>query len=96
MPNEGKDEAMKIHSIYDNGGTTADRYTVYYGGRGSLYIDHRGDRVRECVGMSEHPFHPQGFGQHSSGQPGKHNGKRITFDQLPPDCQKLVRQDLEG
>ncbi len=87
---------MTIHSVYDGGEQWADRYTVYYGGRGSLYIDHRGNQMRLCVGMSERPFHPQGFGQHGDGMPGRHNGKRITFDQLPPDCQKLVLQDLEG
>ena len=82
---------MKIHSIYDNGGETADRYTVYYSGRESI---NHSNGFRACVGMNESPFHPQGFGQHSEGQPGKHNGKRITFQSLPADCQKLVKQDL--
>ena len=80
---------MKIHSIYDNGGETADRYTVYYSGRGSI-----DNGLRACVGMSGSPFHPQGFGQHGYGQPGKHNGKRMDFQSLPADCQKLVKQDL--
>ncbi len=84
---------MKIHSIYDNGGETADRYTVFYGGRGTIN-PHNG--MRAYVGMSASPFHPQGFGQHGEGKPGRHNGKRITFDQLPADCQKLVNQDLNS
>jgi hypothetical protein len=46
--------------------------------------------------MSVHPQHPQGFGQWSSGNIGKHNGKKITFEELPEDCQKLVLQDLKG
>jgi hypothetical protein len=85
---------MKIHSIYDageNGG--ADRYTVYYKGRGTLDHTSRGT-LRACLGMSDNPFHPQGVGMHGTGQPGKHNGKRITFDQLPADCQKAVEWDL--
>lgn len=61
------------------------------------------------VAMSSCPFHPQGFGQHvessmnwpvdwQSGIPrlGRRNhlGKRILFADLPPDCQRLVVQDL--
>lgn len=45
--------------IYDNG-ETFDRYTVLYTGR----YTHK-TRGEHCgVGMSAHPFHPQGFGQH--------------------------------
>lgn len=85
----------KIHSIYNNGGATCDRYTVYYGGRGSVCHTERGV-FREFLGMSGAPFHPQGFCQHGTGVPGRHNGKRITFDDLPEDCQRAVLQDLEG
>lgn len=80
--------------IYDNGGETYDRYTVFF-------LDDvneaRGEREKltAYVAMSEDPFHPQGFGQHGEGVPGKHNGKVITFDKLPKDCQQLVRQDLK-
>lgn len=76
-----------IKAIYDNGGKTADRYTVYYDAepRGKMY---------QCLGMDDRPFHPQGFGQHSSGMLGAHNGKRITFDALPDDCQHAVLRDL--
>ena len=86
---------MKIHSIYDNGGESADRYTVYYTGRGALSHESRGT-FRACLGMSENPFHPQGVGMHGTGTPGRHNGRRISFDQLPPDCRRAVMQDLEG
>ena len=82
---------MKIHSVYDNGGETADRFTVYYGGRGT--INHR-NGLRLMVGMSDAPFHPQGFGQHGEGMPGRHNGRRIRFDDLPADCRRLVEADL--
>lgn len=72
---------------YDNGGKTADRYTVFY-------MDIPETHGFMLVGMSERPFHPHGFGQHSSGTPGRHCGKRIKFEELPKDCQKLVIQDL--
>lgn len=76
--------------IYDNGGETMDRYTVYY--LDDTFDTYNG-KMTNCVGMSEHPFH--GIGQHGHGVPGKHNGKVITFDKLPKDCQQLVRQDLK-
>ena len=73
---------------YDNGGATADRYTV-------AYIDQPTKRgMVEMVGMSAEPFHPQGVGQHSEGQCGKHLGKRIKFATMPLDCRMLVQQDL--
>lgn len=75
---------------YDNGGASIDRYTV-------AYLDFPYDRnpkVFECVGCNDSPFHPQGFGQHSSCMLGPHLGKEIEFSELPEDVQKLVRQDL--
>jgi hypothetical protein len=87
---------VRIHSIYDNGGETADRYTVYYGGRGTVRWDYRGARMRLCVGMSASPFSPQGYGQHGEGQPGRHNGRRIAWRDLPADCKELVLSDLRA
>lgn len=78
---------MKVIAIYDNEGKTMDRYTVYYNVKetNDMYM---------CLGMSEKPFNPLGFGQHSCGQLGSHNGKKITFNDLPVDCQKAVTQDM--
>lgn len=80
---------------YDNGGETFDRYTVVFTGHFQKNFP------GECyyVGMSEHPSHPQGFGQHGEAKimidrPAySHIGKRITFDDLPEDCRKLVLSD---
>jgi len=74
--------------IYDNGGKTFDRYTAVY-----LDSPEGTPGMYECVGMSTYPFHPQGFGCHSSAMPGRHLGRRITREQLPPDCQQLLKQD---
>ena len=82
---------MKIKAIYDNGGKTFDRYTVYYNEPLLSPIPN----LYPCIGMSSNPFHPQGFGIHSEGTLGRHNGKRIKFEDLPTDCQKLVLQDLK-
>lgn len=78
--------------IYDNGGKTFDRFTAVYMNQPAHW---QHDKVFQAVGMSENPFHPQGFGMHCTAMPGRHLGKRITLEQLPPDCQKLVKQDLE-
>ena len=71
---------------YDNGGKTCDRYTVAFLDRPEV-----GGTI-ECLGMSEHPSHPQGFGQHSCCVLGRHLGKRIAIKDLPIDCQKLIDQ----
>lgn len=81
---------LKVIAIYDNGGKTADRYTVYF----NFVEKNTKPPSYMCMGMDEHPFHPQGIGMHCSGQLGPHNGKRITLEQLPPDCQKAVRNEL--
>lgn len=82
---------------YDNGGKTFDRYTVLYTHANSFYTK----GWHPIVGMSEHPFHPQGFGMHEEyreiiDRPSYgHLGKKIKFQDLPKDCQKLVLQDYE-
>ena len=80
--------------IYDNGGETVDRYTVVFTG------NFKG-RDGRCyyLGMSESPFHPQGFGQHGESDTVidypkySHLGKKIKFQDLPTDCQKAVIED---
>jgi hypothetical protein len=92
-------EQPKYIRVYDNGGETFDRYTVVFTGN---YLKTGSDGVRrfQYVGMSENPYHPQGFCQHgeSEWQPidrptYSHLGKKITFDKLPQDCQKAVLDD---
>lgn len=75
--------------LYDTGDNVYDRFTC-------VYMDEPESRndLFCSVGMSEHPFHPQGFGQHGSAAVGSHLGKRIRFTDLPTDCQKLVARDL--
>ena len=81
---------MKILEIRDNQGETYDRYTVVY----NVIGDSQGNY--HALAMSAHPFHPLGFGQHCTAQPGAHLGKKISFSALPADCQKLVKCDLNG
>ncbi len=83
-------QQLKTLRFYDNGGKTFDRYTVVYmaefAGRG-LYC---------ARGMSENPFDPQGFGQYCFAMPGRHLGRRISFDALPEPCREAVRRDMEA
>ena len=78
---------MEILEIRDNP-KFGDRYTVVY----NIIGDNNGNY--ECLGMNASPFHPQGIGQHSTAELGPHLGKKITFDELPKDCQECVIQDL--
>ena len=89
----GKTRVIAPISCWDNGGTpleTIDRYSV-------LFIDEQNgiNRLYEALAMSSSPFHPQGVGQHTQGMPGPHLGKKIKFEQLPYDCQILVKNDLD-
>ena len=83
--------------IFDNGGKTFDRYTViyldtpYYEG---AFLYSENIYIYEARGMSKNPYHPQGFGQMCAAQLGPHLGSEIGFDDLPEDCQRLVRSDL--
>ena len=73
---------------YDCAGKAVDHFTVVYMSDKNEYGDY------EAVGMSAEPFHPQGVGQHCTAKIGKHLGKRIPFNTLPADCQRLVLRDL--
>jgi hypothetical protein len=90
-----KNGAPRYVRCYDNGGKTADRYTVVFTGRraqGAFF---------PYLGMSANPFHPQGIGQHgTAGRQGptdrptsRHLGKRIPFSELPDQCRALVLRD---
>ncbi len=82
---------------YDAGDQVGDRYTVVYTG----HYRHLTARQQLHVGMSARPFHPQGIGMHGESpkdidRPSYgHLGKKISFDDLPPDCKKLVQQDIK-
>jgi hypothetical protein len=76
--------------IYDNGGKTFDRYTALDMSRGELR-----QGMYAAIGFNEAPFHPQGFGQHTSAMPGAHLGRRIDLDVLSPDARRFVEQFAE-
>jgi hypothetical protein len=88
---------MRILAVYDNGGESFDRYTVYYDANIQRWTTVEGHprEILEGRGMSENPCHPQGFGQMIQGTLGEHNGKEISFSELPQACKDLVNSDLQ-
>ena len=90
MPTLNKPKKARLR-IYDAGSKSVDRYTVVF-----MDLPERAPGTFQCLGMSDKPFHPQGFGQHSAAMPGRHLGKRINLADLPPDCQRAVERDLTG
>src|ERR1700679_3657919 len=82
---------------FDNNGKTFDRYTILppRWAKDEFYNEHLyGHGLFNAIGASANPFHPQGFGQHTSARPGPHLGKRVPFDSLPPDVQQFARQSF--
>ncbi len=79
---------------YDNGGTTADRYTV-------VFTRKRVGGQFMYLGMSPYPTHPQGIGMHGFSDVQidrpryRHLGKKIRFEDLPETCQQVVRNDYD-
>lgn len=85
---------MKNIRIYDNGGKTYDRYTAVF--MNQPVSHHTRGETFMALGFNENPFHPLGYGQHCSALPGRHLGKRIKLDDLPPKARQFVQQNMEG
>lgn len=81
--------------IYDNGGKTADRYTILppkWAGEDWHYSRSPSAPRWQAIASDRDPFHPQGYGQHCGADAGPHLGKRISWDDLPPKVQQFARQ----
>lgn len=83
--------------VYDNGGKTADRYTVVFTGN----YTHLTGGEHVVLGMDSNPFHPLGCGFYNT-YPNQidrptysHLGKKIKFEDLPEMCRKWVVQNYE-
>jgi hypothetical protein len=72
---------------------TYDRFTVVYTHTNWYDPENKGRVFYR--GMSAHPTHPQGFGQHGEawGWQFSPRGSRITFAELLVDCQRVVIAD---
>ena len=79
----------RVLAIYDHP-DFADRY--------SIYVDEKHDReglLYMVLCLSDNCNQPNGVNMWGSGELGDHNGKKITFEQLPPQVQKCARARLE-
>lgn len=78
---------IKKFRIFDNGGKTADRFTL---------INSDGD----VFGFDEHPFYPLGFGQYCGNvsewksKSTGHLGKRITISQLSEQAKTFIEERI--
>ena len=80
------------YAIYDNGGKTCDRYTVFP--LGHVYRE-RQYCMRLCLGLSDMPTHPQGFSQWCTGMRGPHLGRMVKFADLPENIQRHIVARVE-
>ena len=87
---------MRRVRCYDNGGATADRYTVVW-----LRPYKHNCVTYYCVAsMSTNPFHPQGVWgstdtltrRYSDSECREAFGTRIPFRALPEPCRKAIKQ----
>ena len=79
-----------IHSIWDNGGETADRYCIVFRAMWGR------DKLRKGASCSENPSHPQGVWCYGPCMPGDHLGKRITWGDLPAAVQLVLEWYFRG
>lgn len=93
-----KNGAPRYLRIYDNHGRSIDRYTIVFTGS----YRHKTDGQYTYIGMNKVPHHPQyGFCQHESSpfpidRPKYgHLGTKITWGDLPHECQKLIMQEYK-
>jgi len=77
---------MTHFKIFDNGGETADRYTLI-------------NKDREIFGFDNNPFSPTGFGQYCGDVPKnmttfEHLGTEIKLKDLSGEAQKFVNERI--
>jgi hypothetical protein len=85
--------------LLDNGGRTADRYTLF----DTRPVDYDGSVA--YVGFDENPYSPQGFGQHGNitmSQFLSHKrerfralGKSVKLDTLPARALKFAKEFMD-
>ena len=84
---EQREKELDIRSIWDNGGKTADRYTIV--------LNIKEEDKYWCIGVSDNPDHPQGVSQLGMCKEGEHLGKQISWEDLPDNVRKHVVDRLE-
>lgn len=88
----------QVLGLYDNGGKSADRYTVLYVG---LSVDAKGTVWMGGRAMNAHPMHPQGIGLYFECPVHELTAwrlreKKVRWTALPDDVKKCIRLDCEA
>jgi hypothetical protein len=83
---------MKALQIYDNGGESLDRYTVFKS-RQKGRFDRYGNRVFEAVAASKTGA---GVYMHIEAIKGPHLGKRVDFDLLDDNLKDMLKSEFES
>lgn len=91
-----QDAPADVIACYDNGGKTADRYTVLFGGKFWTpgFAEHwwkvcREPRMLQHLGMSAYPSDPQGVSMWGEdAMRGPHLGRKVRWLDLPENIRK--------
>jgi hypothetical protein len=86
------EKELHILAVYDLPEYT-DRYCIVME-KNFMQKRDKDDLFRDCLSLSDHPSHAQGYSQWGVCVIGPHLGKRITFDSLPKNIQAHIRQRL--
>ena len=81
-----------VLAVYDNGGKSADRYTVLYGAPIWAPGEYQ-NGLLPARAMSSEPCSAQGVGLFVEAMRGPHLGKKIEWASLPEPCKRLVELD---
>lgn len=81
---------MKLQ-IFDNGGESLDRYTIFKARQRSR-VDRHGNRVFEGVAACKTGA---GVYLHIEAYKGPHLGKRIDFDLLDDGLKRMLKEEFE-
>lgn len=76
--------------VYDNGGTTLDRYTVVIDG--TDWDDSSSPGMKSMLGLNSGG---RGFSQFTEGQEGRHLGSGIAFQSLDAETQRHIIARLQ-
>ena len=86
-----------VVACYDNGGKTADRYTVLFGPpiwsptyAQANYRTGVDPRLVPCLAMSGAPTHPQGVSEWCEVLRGPHLGRKVRWLDLPEEIREHV------
>ena len=83
---------MKNLQIYDNGGISLDRYTIFKARERFSRFDRYGNKLYNGIGSCETG---NGFYLHIEAMKGPHLGKRVKFEDLDKELQNRLINEFK-